>query len=102
LYFPHGYILLATDSVPTFWELLPTQMVSLFASIYAFVRGCDNIMTGLRNGPRECAEAERILFIDYEFHEGGASSSDIVSGQVDVGNGDRIDAGLELAASGSA
>jgi hypothetical protein len=49
-FFPHtNYLLLVGGGS---WDKAFTEPVKLFAGIYAFVRGCDNIVTGLRN-PRE-------------------------------------------------
>jgi hypothetical protein len=47
-YFPHtNYLLLESG---TLWDTILTEPVRIFAGIYAFVRGCDNIVTGVRNG----------------------------------------------------
>jgi hypothetical protein len=48
-YFPHtNYLLLEGGGV---WDLILTKPVQIFAGIYAFVRGMDNIVTGLRDDP---------------------------------------------------
>jgi hypothetical protein len=51
-YFPHGVggAFLITDVIvpPTLWDILASKAVTFFGSVYAFVRGCDNIVTGLR------------------------------------------------------
>jgi hypothetical protein len=47
-FFPHtNYMLVKNSGV---WDRLLTEPVKIFAGIYAFVRGCDNIVTGLRKG----------------------------------------------------
>ena len=50
IYFPHGGpMLLISDYVPTpLLDILSSRAVGFFASVYGFVRGCDNIVTGLR------------------------------------------------------
>jgi hypothetical protein len=45
-FFPHTNNLLLNRS--TVWDTILTEPVKIFAGIYAFVRGCDNIVTGLR------------------------------------------------------
>jgi hypothetical protein len=52
VYFPHGgnAYLLMNSTPPTFLDILTSRAVAFFASVYGFVRGCDNIVTGLRNG----------------------------------------------------
>jgi hypothetical protein len=49
-YFPHGgEVLLTVDYVPpTILDTLTSRAVPFFASVYAFVRGWDNIVEGLR------------------------------------------------------
>jgi hypothetical protein len=45
-----GTFIVGDDYVPPpFVSELAVQLVAIFASVYAFVRGCDNIVTGLRN-----------------------------------------------------
>jgi ABC-type transport system involved in cytochrome c biogenesis permease subunit len=46
-FFPHTNYLLINGG--GFWDTVLTEPVKIFAGIYAFVRGCDNIVTGLRN-----------------------------------------------------
>jgi hypothetical protein len=42
-------MLLISDYVPTpLLDILSSRAVGFFASVYGFVRGCDNIVTGLR------------------------------------------------------
>ena len=53
-YFPHGVggIETAGGAAPpyisTIWDTLISRAVPFFTSVYAFVRGCDNIVVGLR------------------------------------------------------
>jgi hypothetical protein len=49
-YFPHGgMVALAAAYVsPTILDTLTSRAVPFFASVYAFVRGCDNFVAGLR------------------------------------------------------
>jgi hypothetical protein len=53
-YFPLDGIVVhsvGSDYVPpTIWHVLASRSVHLVVSIYVFVRGCDNVVTGLRNG----------------------------------------------------
>jgi len=45
-YFPHtNNLLLNWGGI---WDTVLTEPVKIFAGIYAFVRGCDNMVTGLR------------------------------------------------------
>jgi hypothetical protein len=52
VYFPHGGRLILTGGYvePTLLDMLTSRAVAFFASVYGFVRGSDNIVTGLRNG----------------------------------------------------
>src|SRR5271169_3180233 len=52
VYFPHGgpSLLTGGGSVPSFLDVVTSRAVTFFGSVYAFVRGCDNIVAGLRNG----------------------------------------------------
>jgi hypothetical protein len=52
VYFPHGgpSLLTGGGSVPSFLDVVASRAVTFFGSVYAFVRGCDNIVAGLRNG----------------------------------------------------
>jgi hypothetical protein len=49
-YFPHGgrVALQAHYVEPSFLDVLTGRTVPLFASVYAFVRGCDNFLSGLQ------------------------------------------------------
>jgi hypothetical protein len=53
-YFPHGGGIGLTGGgeaapyIPTILDTLISRAVPFFASVYAFVRGCDNIIAGLR------------------------------------------------------
>ena len=50
VYFPHGefHSVFSTggDGGPSFLDTVTSQTVSFFVSVYAFVRGCDNIRGG--------------------------------------------------------
>jgi hypothetical protein len=46
-FFPHGPVVIITEYEPPFWDKLATKTVAIFAGVYAFVRGLDNINTGL-------------------------------------------------------
>jgi hypothetical protein len=48
IWFPHGPRLLAIGG-DSFWDIFLSKTVSIFVGVYAFVRGCDNLVTGLRN-----------------------------------------------------
>jgi hypothetical protein len=51
-YFPHGGgTLLAGDDYvpPPLGSLIASSVVAFFGSVYVFVRGCDNFVTGIRN-----------------------------------------------------
>ena len=51
IYFPHGGPILVTadESIPpSFLDVVSSAAVGFFASVYGFVRGCDNIITALR------------------------------------------------------
>jgi hypothetical protein len=47
-YFPHGggHILGNGGLPPSFLDTLAVEAVPIFVSVYAFVRGCDNLVTG--------------------------------------------------------
>jgi hypothetical protein len=47
---PHGGpVLLVTGGPPPSWlDIISSKAVGFFASVYGFVRGCDNIITELR------------------------------------------------------
>lgn len=52
-YFPHGHTIFITTDHPTpsphpVLDLVIGRSVPFFVSLYAFVRGCDNVVTGLR------------------------------------------------------
>jgi hypothetical protein len=47
IWFPHGYRLLSVGG-ETFWDIFLSKTVSIFVGVYAFVRGCDNLIGGLR------------------------------------------------------
>jgi rhomboid family protein len=46
-WFPHSYALLYSE--PGAIDKLLTMPVQIFAGIYAFVRGCDNFLSGVRD-----------------------------------------------------
>jgi hypothetical protein len=50
MYFPHGGPVLLTGGyiAPTWLDVTRSKSVGFFASVYGFVRGCDNIGTELR------------------------------------------------------
>ena len=48
IWFPHGPHVLGAGG-DTLWDIFLTKTVSIFVGVYAFVRGCDNFVTGLRN-----------------------------------------------------
>jgi hypothetical protein len=51
IYFPHGGpVLLVTGGglPPSLLDIISSKSVGFFASVYGFVRGCDNIVTELR------------------------------------------------------
>jgi hypothetical protein len=50
-YFPHGemeYWVGPGSTPPTFMDTATAHAVTFFATVYAFVRGCDNIVSALR------------------------------------------------------
>jgi hypothetical protein len=47
IWFPHGPTALLISDV-TIWDILLSKTVSIFVGVYAFVRGCDNLIGGLR------------------------------------------------------
>jgi hypothetical protein len=53
VYFPHGgpVLLYGPYTPPSLLDILTGRAVAFFANVYGFVRGCDNIVTGLRSGP---------------------------------------------------
>ena len=53
IYFPHGgpmTLSAGQDFPPSILDILTSRAVAFFVSVYGFVRGCDSIVTGLRNG----------------------------------------------------
>jgi hypothetical protein len=51
IYFPHGGpipMITAQDIPRSFLDAVSSEAVGFFASVYGFVRGCDNIITELR------------------------------------------------------
>jgi hypothetical protein len=50
IYFPHGGpVLLAGGYIPpSLFDVVSSKAVGFFASVYGFVRGCDNIISELR------------------------------------------------------
>ena len=48
VYFPHGgpSLLAGGGSVPSFLDVVTSRAVTFFGSVYALVRGCDNIVSG--------------------------------------------------------
>jgi hypothetical protein len=49
-YWPHGVGVLAfsLNPPPTFLDALAAEAVPFFVTVYVFVRGCDNLIGGLR------------------------------------------------------
>jgi hypothetical protein len=50
IYFPHGGggVLTGGGVAPSFLDTVAVQAVPVFVTVYAFVRGCDNLIGGLR------------------------------------------------------
>jgi hypothetical protein len=50
IYFPHGGPVLLTGGyiAPSWLDVISSESVGFFPSVYGFVRGCDNIITELR------------------------------------------------------